>query len=735
MGLAASRLPGAPVRNASSPTIDEQIASTFTENFTSLAVNVTAIAQTGVDGYGPAYLINGLTAADYWYQVGVSYHWPINPGAWPTFAFSYDVYGPQGVPIYPTTGGSGIGNFSEPVNSGDIVLLTLTFVGSEVQMQAKDWNTSGTAETSYDSHGSSSFLGSPGVPFSFQGYFTGLMTEWYHVYPYSGNEGEVTYTNSAVARTSAWMWIDEFDTATPGPSVFKGDTRVAFADSQRIYPFYADNATMYVSAHQFITGVPTGASPSEVTLVPATKGTPAPSFSAAFTLFGQQQAVSISPGATVLFGDPGTSMNISITSSSSPFGKWVFDGTSGTGVTVAAGTNATYALYNLVQELAAYQVSVGGQDLPQSSAPELRYEVPPPVASATASPVAATLTLSTSAVPIYVILGSNASIDPNVAGPAGERWIAVTQNWTITASGLIPDPIEFYQQFDVSIGYSVAGGGTSPVPEFTAAYLGSLTSIPLSSVPTTGWFDAGSAYSFSRLLNGSTGDARWSSSGGAAALARSVISSPGEALSEVYTPQYFARLAVNDANGGKVSAVSGWFDAGSRLSASASANQGWRFEGWNGSGAGAYTGTSPSLDVVLAGPVNESATFYVQLAITAGPGTNIAFSYPSKNGTVQAGTTEVLDVPPSNVTLQATPSFFVFSFSSWQGTGVANAKTPSVVLAVYSPSAVAAKSSYDYAGVLVLAAAAVALALGVLAGSLWVRGRRRKEYLRGFTPS
>jgi hypothetical protein len=558
------------------------------------------------------------------------------------------------------------------------------------------------------------------------------MTEWYHVAPYSANEGGVTYTNNAVALTSAWMWIDEFDTSSAGagPSLFHNQTRATFANDQQIYPFYADGATMYISAHQFITGLPVSASSSKVILTPSTKETPAPTFSAAYTLSGHVQTVSIAAGATVLEADPGTSIKISINSGSTPLERWVFNGTSGTVVTVAAGANATYVLYHLVREIVAYQVATGGLAFPASAAPDLRYEVPPLVASATAAPVAVEQAIGTTPVVIYALLGTNASIDGTISGPAGERWAAAAQDWNVTESGLIPLPIEFYQQYEVSVGYSVIGGGTpSSAPEFTAASLGSLTSIPLSRVATAGWFDAGSAYSFTGLISGSAGAERWVDSGGAGS-AQSVISSPGEALSTVYTHQYYDRLSVNDARGGAVSGSSGWFDLGSSFTASASANQGWHFEGWSGSGAGTYAGTSPAIDVVVAGPFNESATFYVQLVITADAGTNIAFSYPSQTGTVQAGTTKTLDVPPSNVTLRATPSFFVYSFASWQGAGIANPKSHSLVLAVDSPTALTGKSSYDSAGVLVLLSSSAALVLNLLAGSLWIRGRRRKESLR-----
>jgi hypothetical protein len=733
LGLVAGPA-GTAAQNSSSPSYDEQIGATFADNFTSLAYNVTVLAQTDANGYGPGYLLNGLTAADYWYQVGVSYHWPLDIGSYPTFGFGYEVFGPNNNPVLPTTGGSGLDNFSTTVNSGDSVLLSLTFTGSTVQMSARDWNTGATAQTSFSSEGSTSFVGSPSRTSNFQGYFTGLMTEWYHVAPYSGNEAEVTYTNSAVALTSAWMWIEEFDTAktaSPGPPVFRNDTLTTFANDRQVYPFYADGATMYISAHQFITGLPTAASSSKVTLVPATKETPTPRFSATYTLFGQPQAVSIAAGATVLAGDPGTSITISISSGSSPFGRWVFNGASGTEVTVAAGANATFVIYHLVREMVAYQVASGGQALPASSAPYLRYEVPPPVASATASPVAAKQVLGTTPVVIYAILGSNASINGTISGPAGERWVASAQNWPITDAGLIPVAIEFYQQFEVSVSYSIVGGGTpSQAPEFTAASLGSLTSTPLSSVATVGWFDAGSAYSFTGVINGPAGAERWVSSGGAGS-APPLISSPGEAFSEAYSHQYYARLAVNDARGGAVSEASGWFDPGSSLTASASANQGWHFEGWSGSGAGAYTGTSPSINVVVAGPLNENATFYVQLVITADAGTNIAFSYPSHTGTVQAGTTKTLDIPPSNVTLHGSPSFFVYSFASWQGADVANAKKPSLVLAVDSPSAVTGTSSYNRAGLLVLTSSVAAFILNILSASLWIRGRRGKDSLRG----
>src|SRR5271154_4422408 len=172
------------------------------------------------------------------------------------------------------------------------------------------------------------------------------------------------------------------------------------------------------------------------------------------------------------------------------------------------------------------------------------------------------------------------------------------------------------------------------------------------------------------------------------------ITAPGESLSEDYIHQYYAILGVNDADGGGISGsyrssnsagsitpAPGWWDAGISLYLTASANTDWQFEGWTGSGVGAQNGTQSSVIITVAGPFTEHATFYVQLAIAADPGTNIAYSYGSESGTVGAGNATVLYIPPgSNVTLRATPFSFLYNFGSWLGTGLDNSTRPEVSL-------------------------------------------------------
>ncbi|MGI0085311.1 MAG: hypothetical protein ACREBQ_09540 [Nitrososphaerales archaeon] len=103
---------------------DEQIGETFTQSFTSMAYNVTAMAQVDSDGYGPAYLLNGLSDVGYWYQVGLAYDWD---GTASGFVLAYEVFNSTGGSIFPTNGGGGVASFSGAVNQGDTVLLNLYF--------------------------------------------------------------------------------------------------------------------------------------------------------------------------------------------------------------------------------------------------------------------------------------------------------------------------------------------------------------------------------------------------------------------------------------------------------------------------------------------------------------------------------------------------------------------------------------------------------------------------------
>ena len=236
---------------------NEMMGLTLTQNFTSLAYNVTAVAQTDGYGYGPAYVLNGLTDQGYWYQVDICYNWPksyqiggYNKG----FRFGYEVFDPAGNSIFPTVLPGNV-NFSGPVNDGDSVLLALNFSSGNVTMYDRDWNTGSTAQISYYAHGATYFMGLTKGRSNSNGFFTGLMTEWYHVDPYYGDIQKVTYSERITALSSAWMWILEFNVNTTQPSLFSKKTLVVYSNPTQLQYFSSNGATECSNAYEFITGM------------------------------------------------------------------------------------------------------------------------------------------------------------------------------------------------------------------------------------------------------------------------------------------------------------------------------------------------------------------------------------------------------------------------------------------------------------------------------------------------
>jgi len=254
---------GAPPAN-----YDEQLALIFTSNYQSLAYNATVSAQNDTYGYGPAYLLNGLSNTGDWYQVGVSYNWGQSGGHLRGFSFIYEVWAPNAKSIYPSSGGSG--SLQMSVKNGDLVLLQIYLSGSSVIMSAHDWNTSSSQQVSYSSVGASSFVGLSGAPQE-QGYFTGLMTEWYHAEPYYGKGGQATYSSNVPSNSgespTGYMMIEEFNAVTK-VQVFFQYTQASFSTAYCVIfvgqkdncgkpplqPFSYEGATEGSSLYEFATG-------------------------------------------------------------------------------------------------------------------------------------------------------------------------------------------------------------------------------------------------------------------------------------------------------------------------------------------------------------------------------------------------------------------------------------------------------------------------------------------------
>lgn len=200
------------------PNFDTQLGETFSSNAVSLAFEVAAVPQTGSGGYGPGYLLNGLSSAGFWYQAGLGYDWPtLSGGTYGTtagFVFLYEVFNATGASIFPSNGGGGFSAFNGSVGAGDPVELSLSFAGSQVSMSALDLRTGATASTSNSSEGASQFVGISG-PSNSNGFFSGLMTEEYTSGNYaSGQELRVNYTDLGSSVPAATLWGDAFNVTT-----------------------------------------------------------------------------------------------------------------------------------------------------------------------------------------------------------------------------------------------------------------------------------------------------------------------------------------------------------------------------------------------------------------------------------------------------------------------------------------------------------------------------------------
>ncbi len=237
---------------------DEQLGITFTQSFTSLEYNVTAVVQTDpLLDTGPAYLLNGLSDTGFWYQVGVSWNW--GPGQTPGTGFDmiYEVFNPSGNSIYPINGG-GLSAFSGTVNPGDMIVLNLYFNSGQVVMLSEDLNTGAYAQQTFSAESGTFFTGLNNVANS-NGFFTGLMTEWYHGAPYYANlQGTLYSTN--VTISSGWMWMDEFN-ANNDQLVFAGNSTSPSsftADPTQLQEFAYNGTTEYASGLEFVTGAAGG---------------------------------------------------------------------------------------------------------------------------------------------------------------------------------------------------------------------------------------------------------------------------------------------------------------------------------------------------------------------------------------------------------------------------------------------------------------------------------------------
>lgn len=230
--------------------------------------------------------------------------------------------------------------------------------------------------------------------------------------------------------------------------------------------------------------------------------------------------------------------------------------------------------------------------------------------------------------------------------PSTTAWSIVVDGQTYTQTGIL--------SFAWSYGSSHTFSYTSTVEEGSATrYL--LTSTSASS-PTTiygsetitgnyktqhylkvvsdydspygeGWYDKGATALFgliSTSISPSTGTRHiftgWSGSGqgsytGTSPTSSVLINGP-IVETAIWKTQYYLTISIKPNEGGSASPPSGWYDAGTTTTISATPKPGYLFQSWSGSGTGSYTGTSASATISFSSPISETANFEPPITIT-----------------------------------------------------------------------------------------------------------------------
>ncbi len=76
-----------------------------------------------------------------------------------------------------------------------------------------------------------------------------------------------------------------------------------------------------------------------------------------------------------------------------------------------------------------------------------------------------------------------------------------------------------------------------------------------------------------------------------------------------FTTQYYLTMSRDPLDGGTVSPSSGWRNKGQSVSINATANSGYSFGSWSGTGTGSYTGATKAATITMNGPISQTGNF------------------------------------------------------------------------------------------------------------------------------
>ena len=167
------------------------------------------------------------------------------------------------------------------------------------------------------------------------------------------------------------------------------------------------------------------------------------------------------------------------------------------------------------------------------------------------------------------------------------------------------EPFYVYAYVTLTVSYSVVGGGSPKAPVFNYVLNKVSKSLTLTTTPQAVTVDALSTWSLTpNPLSGSTSSERWYSSRFLTGTASSTTMLP-----LVFTFQHQYYLTMKTSGPGTGTPSSGWYNAGAKVTITATANSGHKFKSWTGSGTGSYTGTTNPESITMNSAITETANF------------------------------------------------------------------------------------------------------------------------------
>jgi hypothetical protein len=237
---------GASATSEPSPAYDEQAVLFDPEGGVSVASSIQVSTDVDGDGYGAAFLVNALSSAGYWYQVGVAYDWGWQSGYLPGFAFIYSIYAPGAASSSPTS----ICLERVSVQSTDSVELSIQLLNGTIRVSMAQPGPGVLSTAVFGTYGASSFEGTSRA--NSYGFFTGWMTEWRHAQPYYGPSATANYSLDPTQST-AYFAVGETDESN-GVLVFGQSSSPEDLDCMCTQSFDYQGVSLTATASTFTSG-------------------------------------------------------------------------------------------------------------------------------------------------------------------------------------------------------------------------------------------------------------------------------------------------------------------------------------------------------------------------------------------------------------------------------------------------------------------------------------------------